>query len=250
MFEDSLLESGKRFKTRRPLTTSLSFGVQGLLVGVVVLIPLFIPQALPQQHLTTFLVAPPPPPPPGSLSQRPRSRKTVSQKKVSEIEDGRLRTPTAIPNKIAVVQEEAPPPLVAGVIGGVPGGVPGGTPGGVLGGVLGNPLPPLVPKVVVPPPPQKLRISSGVAEANLIHRVLPQYPPLARQARIEGVVKLQAVISKDGSIENLRVVSGHNMLAQAALEAVRQWRYKPTLLSGEPCEAETEISVVFKISGG
>jgi len=251
MFEDSLLESGRRFKTRRPLTTSLSFGVQGLLVGVVALIPLFIPQALPQQHLTTFLVTPPPPPPPGSRVAAVRVSKTVSQKKVSEIEDGRLRTPTAIPNKIAVVQEEVPPPLVAGVIGGVPGGIPGGTPGGVLGGVLGNPLPPIVPKVVTPPPPQKLRLSSGVAEGNLIRRVDPPYPPLARQARIEGVVKLHATISKDGSIESLRVVSGHKMLlTQEVLQAVRQWRYKPTLLNGEPCEAETDIRVVFVLSGG
>ena len=249
MFEDSLLESGKRFKTRRSLTTSLSFGVQGLLVGVVVVIPLFIPQALPQQHLTTFLVTPPPPPPPGSRIAVKFPR-TVSQKKVSEIEDGRLRTPTAIPNKIAMVQEEAPPPLVAGVMGGVPGGVPGGTPGGVLGGVLGNPLPPIVPKVVTPPP-QKLRLSSGVAEGNLIRRVDPPYPPLARQARIEGVVKLHATISKDGSIDSLRVVSGHKMLlTQEVLQAVRQWRFKPALLNGEPWEAEAEISIVFKISGG
>ena len=249
MFEDSLLESGKRFKTRRPLTTGLSFAVQGLCTGVLVLIPLFIPQALPQQHITTLLVAPPPPPPAGSRVAAVKVSKPV-QKKVSEIEDGRLRTPTAIPQKIAVVQDE-PPPLMAGVLGGIPGGVPGGTPGGVLGGVLGNPMPPIVPKAAaLPAPPQKLRISSGVAEANLIHRILPQYPPLARQARIEGVVKLQAIISKDGSIENLRVVSGHKMLAQAALEAVRQWRYKPTLLNGEPYEAETEISVVFTLSGG
>ena len=249
MFEDSLLESGKRFKTRRSLTTSLSFGVQGLLVGVVVVIPLFIPQALPQQHLTTFLVTPPPPPPPG-LRIAVKFPRTVSQKKVSEIEDGRLRTPTAIPNKIAMVQEEAPPPLVAGVMGGVPGGVPGGTPGGVLGGVLGNPLPPIVPKLVAPPPPQKLRISSGALEANAIHQVKPPYPPLAQQARIEGVVKLLVTVGKDGSIENVRVVSGHKMLAQAALEAVRQWRFKPALLNGEPWEAEAEISIVFKISGG
>jgi protein TonB len=248
MFEDSLLESGKRFKTRRPLTTTLSFAVQSVILGVLITIPLFAPEVLPQPHLTTFLTAPPPPPPAASHPSAARVQK-VAQKKVSEPVDTRLRTPTAIPKEIATVKDELPPPSTS-VVGGVLGGIPGGTPGGVLGGVLGNPvsLPPAPPKMA--PPPQKLRISSGVAEANLIHRVLPQYPALARQARIEGMVKLQAVISKGGTIENLRVISGHKILAQAALDAVKQWRYKPTLLNGEPYEVETEISVVFTLSGG
>ena len=130
------------------------------------------------------------------------------------------------------------------------GGVPGGTIGGVLGGVLGgivNAAPAAVPKVATP---QKMRVSSGVAQGNLIHDVRPPYPPLARQARIQGTVVLQAVIGKDGSIQNLRVVSGHPMLAQAALEAVKQWRYKPYFLNGEPVDVDTTINVNFTLSGG
>jgi protein TonB len=108
-------------------------------------------------------------------------------------------------------------------------------------------IPTAVPKVAVP---QKVRVSSGVAQGNLIHNVKPPYPPLARQARVQGMVVIQAVIGKDGTIQNLRVVSGHPMLAQAALEAVKQWRYKPYYLNGEPVDVDTTINVNFTLSGG
>lgn len=89
-----------------------------------------------------------------------------------------------------------------------------------------------------------------MAEANLIYRVQPVYPPIARQARIQGTVELRAIISKTGTIENLAVVGGHPMLVTSAVEAVRQWRYRPYLLNGEPVEVETEITVNFLLSGG
>lgn len=85
-------------------------------------------------------------------------------------------------------------------------------------------------------------------EGNLIYRVQPQYPPLARQARIQGSVVLQAVISREGAIEKLQVLSGHPMLVQAAVEAVRHWRYRPYVLNGEPVEVETEVTVNFVLS--
>ena len=84
----------------------------------------------------------------------------------------------------------------------------------------------------------------------LITKVQPTYPPLARQARIQGTVLLQAEISKDGTIENLRLISGHPMLAPAAIEAVKQWKYKPYMLNGEPVEVETQIQVNFTLAGG
>jgi protein TonB len=172
------------------------------------------------------------------------------QKVVSQLDNGRLRTPTAIPQKVAKIQEEDTPALGGGgVVGGVVGGVNGGVVGGVLGGVLNSiaSIPTPVPKVAVP---QKVRVSSGVAQGNLIHNVKPPYPPLARQARIQGTVVLQAVIGKDGTIQNLRIVSGHPMLAQAALDAVKQWRYKPYYLNGEPVDVDTTINVNFTLSGG
>lgn len=87
-------------------------------------------------------------------------------------------------------------------------------------------------------------------EGNLIHRIQPKYPSLARQARIQGQVSLRAIISHDGRIENLQVVNGHPLLVQAAIDAVRQWRYRPYMLNGEPVEVETQITVNFTLAGG
>ena len=115
--------------------------------------------------------------------------------------------------------------------------------GGILGGTGGGPPPPK------PEGPKRVRISQGVQEAKLINQVKPVYPPLARQARIQGVVKLRAIISKEGTIQQLEVVAGPPLLIQAAVDAVRQWRYKPTLLSDEPVEVETFIDVIFSLGG-
>jgi protein TonB len=247
MFEDSLIESGGRLKTKRGATTLISFVLQVLLVGVLILIPLIYTEALPKQQLMSFLVAPPPPPPP------PPPPAAVPIKVVKQIQsdlnNGQLRTPTKIPETVQMIkEEEAPPPAMAsgGVVGGVPGGVPGGQMGGVIGGIISS-TPVAVPKVATP---QRVRVSQGVSNGLLIRKVQPAYPPLARQARIQGQVLLQAQISKDGSIENLQLISGHPMLAPAAIEAVKQWRYKPYMLNGEPVAVDTQVVVNFTLSGG
>ncbi len=248
MFEDSLVESGGRLKGKRGATTALSFTLQILLIGVLVLLPLVFTEALPKQQLMTFLVAPPPPPPPPPPPAATPEIKVV-KKPTTELDNGELRTPTKIPKKIQMIKEDEPPPPnsgVAGVVGGVPGGVPGGAVGGVLGGIISG-TPTAVPKVATP---QRVRVSQGVSQGLLIHQVRPSYPPLARQARIQGTVVLQAVIGKDGNIQNLKVVSGHPMLAPAALEAVKQWKYKPYYLNGEPVEVDTTINVNFTLAGG
>jgi len=249
MFEDSLIESGGRSGSkRRGLTTILSFFLQMFLVGILILIPLIYTDALPKQQLMTFLVAPPPPPPPPPPpAAMPKVQ--VVRKIETELDNGELRTPTKIPEKVKMIKEEETPPpstAVAGVVGGVPGGVAGGQMGGVIGGIISS-TPVAVPKVATP---QRVRVSQGVTQGLLIHKVTPNYPALAKQARIQGQVVLQAEISKDGAIENLRVVSGHPMLAPAAIEAVKQWRYKPYVLNGEPVEVETQITVNFTLSGG
>lgn len=247
MFEDSLIESGNRLRTRRGATTMLSFGLQVFLIGILVLIPLLFTEALPKTQLMTFLVAPPPPPPP---PPPPAAAPVKVVKQIeSEIIEGRLRTPTKIPEKVQMIkEEEAPPPVMAsgGVVGGVPGGVPGGQMGGVIGGIISS-TPVAVPRVATP---QRVRVSQGVSQGLLIRKVQPVYPPLARQARIQGQVVLQAQISRQGTIENLQLVSGHPMLAPSAIEAVKQWRYKPYFLNGEPVEVETQITVIFSLSGG
>jgi len=244
MFEDSLIESGNKLKTKRLGTTILSFLLQVGLVGILILIPLIYTDALPKGNLMTFLVAPPPPPPPP-----PPPAAAVKVVKIqSEVINGQLRTPTKIPNKVQMIkEEEAPPDLGAGgVPGGVPGGIPGGSTGGVMGGILSS-ANAAVPKVATP---QRVRVSSGVSTGLLIKKVTPNYPQLAKQARIQGSVVLQAEISKEGTIQNLQLISGHPMLAPAAIEAVKQWRYKPYLLNGEPVAVETQVVVNFSLSGG
>src|ERR1700726_25745 len=245
MFEDSLIESGGRLKTKRGVWTFLSFVLEAVLVGVLVLIPLLFTEALPKTQLMTFLVAPPPPPPPPPPAAAPV--KIVKQVQTNLI-NNQLRTPTKIPEKVQMIKEdEAPPPAMsAGVVGGVPGGIPGGQMGGVIGGIISS-TPVAVPKVATP---QRVRVSQGVSAGLLVRNVNPNSPPLARQARIQGQVVLRAVISKDGSIENLTLVSGHPMLAPAAIDAVKQWKYKPYLLNGEPVEVDTEVQVNFTLAGG
>jgi protein TonB len=244
MFEDSLVEStGKLRSGRTKYTTVLSFLIQCALIGVLVLIPLIYTEALPAKAMLTTLVAPPPPPPPPP----PPTPQVVVKKVSTDIIDGALRTPTKIPDKIKkIVEEEAPPPVTSsnmGVIGGV--GTPGGSPGGVLGGVLAS-ANSAAPRIEV----KKLRVSAGVQASKLISQPKPMYPPIAKQARVQGTVVLAATISKSGTIDNLRVVSGHPMLTQSALQAVRQWRYQPTYLNGEPVEVETTINVNFSLTGG
>ena len=196
MFEDSLIESGGRLKTKRGWTSIVSFAIQIGIIGVMVLIPLIFTEALPKGQMMFLLVAPPPPPPPPPPAAAPVKIVKVIQ---TDIINGQLRTPTKIPQKVQMIKEdEAPPPVMAstGVVGGVPGGVPGGSMGGVIGSVL-SATPVAVPHIATP---QRVRVSSGVSTGMLIRKTQPAYPPLARQARIQGVVILQAQISKEGNI--------------------------------------------------
>ncbi len=246
MFEDSLIESGGKLATRRGKTTTVAFLFQVALIGVLVLIPLLFTEALPKTQLMTFLVAPPPPPPPPPPPAAAPVR--VVKAVQTDIINGALRQPTKIPDKVQMIKEDdAPPPMMAsGVVGGVPGGVPGGQMGGVIGGIISS-TPVAVPKVATP---QRVRVSQGVTQGLLVRRINPLYPPLARTARIQGTVRLQAQISKSGEIQNLQVLSGHPMLIQSALDAVRQWKYRPYYLNGEPVEVDTTIEVNFTLSGG
>src|SRR6266702_1549612 len=228
MFEDSLIESGNKLKTKRLGTTILSFLLQVGLICILILIPLIYTDALPKGNLMTFLVAPPPPPPPPP----PLAAAVKVVKIQSEVINGQLRTPTKIPSKVQMSKEEEAPPALGA----------GGVPGGILGSGEAA-----ITKVATP---QRVRVSTGVATGLLIKKVTPNYPQLAKQARIEGTVVLTAEISKEGTIQNLQLVSGHPMLAPAAIEAVKQWRYKPYLLNGEPVAVETQVQVNFSLSGG
>jgi len=247
MFSDSLLEFGPQRK-RKFLATTTSFVLNCLALTILVALPLVFTEQLPKAQLLTFLMAPPPPPPPPPPAAAAVQR-VIHQIQTDMLSSGQLRTPSRIPEKVQMIrEEEAPPPMPAtgGVVGGVPGGVPGGQLGGVIGGIISSTSSLVaVPKLA---PPQRVRISQGVTKGLLVHRVDPSYPPLARAARIQGEVILSAIISTNGDIENLQLVSGHPMLVPSAIAAVHQWRYKPYLLNGQPVEVETTITVIFSLS--
>ena len=253
MFEQTFVEGTR--KTRKTWTVMVSFISQIFLILIAVLIPLIYTDTLPSTTLTSFLVAPPPPPPPPP----PPAAVPVKIVKVipRQFDAGRLMAPKAIPKEIAMIkEEELPPPTsgVVGVVGGVPGGVPGGTPGGVIGGIIGSvptaapPPPPPVKEAPKPVVPQRIRVGGNVQAARLVRQPKPVYPPLARQARIQGTVRFNAIIGRDGTIQNLQLVNGHPLLVPSAQDAVKQWVYQPTLLNGEPVEVITIIDVNFTLS--
>ena len=241
MFEDSLLESGGRLASRQPWTTAISFAMQAAVGTAVVLMSLLYTESLPIRTLVDTLEAPPPP----AAQAAPAERATNAATQRSEIDNGVLIPPREIPRAIATIhdqQNELGPSSPAAP----------GVPYGVTGASSNNLLTELLRPSVVPPrvaPPMKVRVSAGVAQGLLIREVKPQYPPLARQARIQGTVVLQAVIGKDGTVQDLRVVSGHPLLTAAAIDAVKQWLYRPYYLNGEPVMVDTQINVVFTLTG-
>jgi protein TonB len=244
MFEEMVISSQMK-KTNKPWTVFLSMVFQIGLLAILILIPLIYTEALPKTMMATMLTAPPPPPPPPPPPVVQQIVKVRPQ--VHLMDAGKLMAPKVIPKDVKIIKEEAEPDMGAvGAVGGVPGGVAGGSMGGVLGGVIGG-------MGTAPPPPKPkqtgpLRVGGNVQAARLVNKVQPIYPPLARQTRISGTVRLHAIISKDGSIQSLEVVSGHPLLQQAALDAVRQWRYQPTLLNGDPVEVDTTIDVIFSLN--
>jgi protein TonB len=159
----------------------------------------------------------------------------------SEMMNNQLTAPTRIPHDIKMVAEKEAPAASFGV----QGSDFGGSSNGVMGSIFGGSAAPQVKAAV----PKKINISSGVASGMLLQKTQPVYPPIAKAARVQGTVVLQAKISKTGSIEDLHVVSGPAMLQQAALDAVRSWRYRPYLLNNEPVEVETTVNVIFTLGG-
>lgn len=253
MFEQALLAAPR--SSARGASFVLSVGVQMLVLGTALLIPLLLVEGPSVVRLSSMLMAPPAPPPPPA----PVQLVAVPQKLIRRMFDGsQLWAPRAIPTKIADIHDQEMPPD-PGLMGpGVVGGVERGTPDGVLRSILDQArqavappkeLPkPAVRETPVEKPPTQIRVSSGVQEAKLVKRVIPIYPPLAKSARISGIVKLVGIIGRDGHINRLQVISGHPLLVGAAVEAVKQWIYHPTLLSGEPVEVIAPIDVNFTLS--
>ncbi len=241
MFEDSLVESGGRVARHNPWTTAFSFALQIFAGGILVLMSLIYTEALPSQKLLSVLEAPTPPPAAVAPVQQVVTRLS---RQASESSGSVLILPPQVPNHIMIFKGETPPenPLINSGIG-VLNSTGGGAANSLMTEVLRS-TPVAIPTVRV----NKVRVSSGLAQGLLIRQVKPEYPALARQARIQGTVMLQATIGKDGMVQNLRVISGHPMLTAAAIAAARQWLYKPYHLNGEPVEVETQINVIFTLT--
>jgi protein TonB len=240
MFEQTFVDGGQ---TKRGWSVFVSFASQMLILIVMALIPLIYTDVLPKAQLTSFLTAPPPPPPP------PPPPVVVKVVKIApkQFDAGRLIAPRDIPKQVAIIQEEIAPTVSAGISTGIPGGIGGiGVGLGSLG--VGAPPPPPPPEVKQAQVTKQIRVGGNVQAANLIKKITPTYPALAKSARIQGTVRFTAIIGKDGTIQNLQLVSGHPMLVQSATEAVKQWIYKPTLLNDEPVEVITQIDVNFTLS--
>ena len=239
LFYDSLLVSGAKSRPRNPWATFGSVVLLPLFLLALVVIPLFHTDPLPKRETLTMLLVPP-----------AAAASNITRLPVPTSTTRNAPTNMRIPAPVHQMQEAPPAPAetVGGVVGEVPGGVVGGIPGGVLGDVLqGTGGAPVLTKTPAPMP-RRVRVPAQVAEANLIHDVTPQYPPEAGRKRIEGTVVLMAVIGKDGIVRQVRVESGLPLLAQAAIDAVKQWRYKPYLLNGEAVEVDSHITINFTLS--
>ena len=239
LFGESLIASGKS-RRRNPWATTGALAFQLVLLAALVVVPLFHTDPLPIRQTLTMLYLQPPAAAVGSPT-RFQAPKPVST---------HTPTSTGITAPVHKTQEALPPAgTTGGTLGGVPGGMVGGAPGGVVNAMLNSaPSVPILEKSPAPTPVKRMRIASRVAEANLIHDVPPQYPAEAGRARIEGTVVLMAVIGTDGSVKDVRVESGLPILAQAAIDAVKQWRYKPYMIGGEPVEVDSRITINFTLS--
>jgi protein TonB len=241
MFDQTFVDGTQN--TKKPLTLLASTLVQIAVLCVLLLIPFIYTATLPSAILKSLLVAPRPP----VVAITRNAPKTLTGHTTRLLSYRTLVAPIAIPKQVNPVNDIAAPPGVA-VLG----------TNGSTDGSAGSPLLDFVPSGSAPPPlieepkpktaPGPVKISTGAAEAKLINKVIPLYPALAKATHVQGTVEFRATISKDGYIENLQVVRGHPMLVKAASEAVLQWKYRPTLLNGQPVEVLTEILVNFTLT--
>jgi periplasmic protein TonB len=225
----------------RAFTLPLSLAAHITVIGGLVLFTLVRSETLPDptnSAIRAFFVepaAPPPPPPPP-----PKAAAVVTKANPATAAPTVFTAPVAVPDRV-----EADAGSDLGVSGGVPEGVDGGVPGGVAGGIVGG-----LPDVPAPPSPTVVRIGGDVREPRKLKQVNPEYPPVARAAHIEGIVVLECLIDADGHVKNVQVLRAPPVLADAAVEAVRQWVYAPTLVNGIPSQALMTVTVRFELHSG
>ena len=251
MFDRFVVAGEAGTALKKSMTLIVSVTIHVVLIVAVTILPLLFPDTVSGSiQRLAYLVTPPLPPAPPPA---PPPEATASRIPSTVVDDA-FQAPVEIPNEILIGMDEAPPldSLIARNTGGVPGGIPGGVPDGIVDGVIMGAPPSMDPLPLPPAPPQgklpqRVRVGGSVQHAILIRQVRPRYPALAEQARIQGTVILEAIISQQGLVKNLRVIRGHPLLIRRAVEAVRRWRYKPTVLNGVPVEVITRITVRFNM---
>jgi protein TonB len=243
-FEDLVCSAPPRRRTGGRVTAVVSLAIHAIILSAVVIIPLLTEDFLPESDraVRAFFVTPadapppPPPPPPPAAGARAVTRTPVAPRPLDEAP--RFVAPIEIPDEVK--PEEG---LSLGVEGGVPGGVEGGVPGGVLGGIVGG-----IVEVPTAAPEKIVRVGGNIHAPKLITKVNPEYPPLAVAARVGGLLILEAQVGTDGRVKAVTVLRGQPLLDQAAIEAVKQWRYKPLLLNGQPTPFILTVTLTFHLT--
>ncbi len=248
VFLSALLETPTTKTVRRnPLQWAAATGLHIVILATLIIVPLYTTGTIQLgNYEDTLLVAPPsapPPPPPAGRAVAPR---TTPMRPKLTYTLGKLSAPVSIPKKVSLDNAAAAPNL-GGVAGGVPGGVAGGQLGGSLGGVFGG----TGTSVAIPPPQQPaakriVRVGSKLKAPRQTYSVQPEYPVLAKEAHVWGTVVVEAVIDEHGNVVRARALSGHPLLVSAALKAVLQWKYEPTVLNGLPISVELDVTVNFR----
>jgi len=232
MFEDSTFESAGRIRTRSRRWMIAAFTFNASIVLAFVMVPLFYLEALP--HFENIMLITVPPAPVQQTVVKPVQQ---TPRPVTKVPLNPFAAPPRIPTGIYIAKDREPVAIFDPSVGGP------GTPGGTGDPLPGQPKPQVVRQAQSGP----LRVSTTVQEGLILQKTKPTYPPIAIAAHVQGTVILAASISKGGTIENLRVVSGPAMLQQSAVNAVSSWRYRPYLLDGQPVEVETTVNVVFTL---
>jgi protein TonB len=246
-FSKAVLLEENHFKTgSRTLKVLISVLTHVAVISVPILLGLFFTDTINiKQYAAMMLVAPPPPPPPPPPAS---AIVKVAPVRRTFMNAGKLIAPTVIPKQIADIKE-APlePDNLGGVAGGVLGGVPGGQMGGVLGGVIGGVLNTAARPVAPPGKSAPVRVGGRVRPPKPIIQTHPEYPALAKQAHIQGQVQIDAVLDEQGNVIEMKIVSGPPLLYQAALDALKKWKYEPTYLNDQPIAVQMIVNITFTL---
>ena len=245
LFQSALIEKNKMKSGSRGMQVLVSVLFHSVVILAPILASLYFTDTINLKQFTaTLLVAPPPPPPPPPAAAMV---KVIPVRRVL-MNQGKLVAPRYVPKQVAMIKEAPIEDDVAGAIGGVPGGVPGGQMGGVIGGVIGG----VLGKSVVPVAPanvkKPMRVGGHIRAPKGIYQPAPMYPVIARQARISGVVVVDAILDEQGNVMEMKVISGPPLLYQAAMDALKQWKYEPTYLNDTPISVQMIVNVTFQLS--